>query len=111
MARYGLSGWVARHYGESFPTGTLVVNLLGCLLIGLLYGLFEERLLVDPLLRTSILLGFLGAFTTFSSFGIQLFTLLRDGEFLYALLYVAVSNLAGLVLVWVGYVISRAGTT
>ncbi len=107
VARYWVSGWVARRYGESFPTGTLTVNLLGCFLMGALYYLLEERFLLDPLIRTTLLLGFLGAFTTFSSYGIQVVTLVRDGEFLYAALYVAVSNLAGLLLVWAGYVLSR----
>jgi CrcB protein len=103
LARYWLGGWVARHFGESFPTGTLVVNLLGCFLIGLLYHVMEERLLVDPVIRTAILIGFLGAFTTFSSYSLQTLTLLRDGELLLAGTYVAVSNLAGLALVWCGY--------
>jgi len=58
LCRYLLSGWVARRYGESFPAGTLVVNLTGCLLIGFLYHLLEERLLIDPILRTGILIGF-----------------------------------------------------
>ncbi len=107
VARYWVSGWVARRYGESFPTGTLTVNLLGCFLMGALYYLLEERFLLDPLIRTTLLLGFLGAFTTFSSYGIQVVTLVRDGEFLYAALYVAVSNFAGLLLVWAGYVLSR----
>lgn len=109
LARYWLSGWVARHYGESFPAGTMAVNLVGCLLIGILYGWFEERFLLDPLVRTALLLGFLGAFTTFSSYGIQVFTLLRAGEFFYAGLYMAISNLAGLLLVWLGYGLSRLG--
>jgi len=110
LCRYLLSGWVARRYGESFPAGTLVVNLTGCLLIGFLYHLLEERLLIDPILRTGILIGFLGAFTTFSSYGLQTFTLLRDGELLWSGAYVLASNLGGLVLVWIGYMLARALT-
>jgi CrcB protein len=107
LARYWVSGWVARRYGESFPAGTLAVNLMGCLLVGALYYLLEERFLSDPVLRTALLLGFLGAFTTFSSYGIQVFALLRDGEFLYAAVYAGISNLAGFLLVWAGYSLSR----
>ena len=110
LCRYLLSGWVARRYGESFPAGTLVVNLTGCLLIGFLYHLLEERLLIDPILRTGILIGFLGAFTTFSSYGLQTFTLLRDGELLWSGAYVLASNLGGLVLDWIGYMLARALT-
>ena len=108
LGRYFLSGWIARRFGETFPAGTLVVNLLGCLLIGALYHLWEERFLIDPALRTAVLIGFLGAFTTFSSYSLQTFTLLRDGELLLVGLYVLISNLAGFLLVWIGYVVSRS---
>jgi CrcB protein len=107
LARYWLSGWVARNFGETFPAGTLAVNLIGCFLIGLLYHLFEERFLIDPVLRTAILIGFLGALTTFSSYSLQTLTLLRDGELLLAGTYIAVSNVAGLLLVWCGYQSAR----
>lgn len=107
LVRYWLSGWVARHFGESFPTGTLAVNLLGCFIIGAFYFILEERVLFDPVIRTAILIGFLGALTTFSSFGLQTFTLLRDGEFFLASVYVAISNVAGILLVWCGYLASR----
>lgn len=107
LARYLLSGWVARKAGETFPTGTLVVNLVGCFLAGFLYQLTEERFLVDPVVRAAILVGFLGGFTTFSSYGLQTLTLLRDGEIWFAALNIVISNLAGIVLVWAGYVFSK----
>lgn len=103
LVRYWLSGVIARRVGETFPFGTLTVNLLGCLVIGLLYFWLEERFLVDPVIRTAILIGLLGGFTTFSSYGLQAFTLVQDGEFLLAGLYVTISNLIGLFLVWFGY--------
>ena len=78
LLRYWLSGFVARRYGETFPVGTMVVNILGCLLAGAIFNLTEERFLMNPTLRTVILIGFLGGFTTFSSYGLQTFTLLRD---------------------------------
>jgi fluoride exporter len=96
-----------RKMGETFPAGTLVVNLAGCFLAGFIYQLSESRFLVDPVLRAAILIGFLGGFTTFSSFGVQTFALMRDGEYLYAAANVVGTNLAGLVLVWAGYTFSR----
>ena len=108
LLRYWVSGFVARRYGETFPVGTMVVNVLGCLLAGAIFNLTEERFLINPTLRTVILIGFLGGFTTFSSYGLQTFTLLRDGEFGLATLNVAVSNVLGLFMVWVGYGLVKA---
>ena len=107
LLRYWISGWVAKRYGETFPTGTLVVNLLGCFAIGFLFYLLHERLLVDPVIRTAILIGFFGAFTTFSSYGLQMFTLLRDGEAFLASVYFVTSNVLGVMLAWVGYIVSK----
>ncbi len=107
LARYWMSGWVAGRAGETFPTGTLAVNLVGCFLAGFFYHITEQRFLVDPVLRTTVLLGFFGGFTTFSSFGLQTFILLREGEYWYAGLNIALSNVGGLLFVWAGYVFSR----
>src|SRR5215212_6045179 len=101
LLRYWLAGLVARQYGDTFPWGTLVVNLVGSFLAGAIYYLAEERLLISPTLRTIILIGLLGGFTTFSSYGLQTFMLLRDGEFGLATLNVAVSNVLGLLMVWI----------
>jgi fluoride exporter len=106
--RYWLSGSVARKYGETFPLGTLFVNVAGCFLAGSVFYLTEERFLVNPTVRTVILIGFLGGFTTFSSFGLQTFTLMREGEFGLATLNVTVSNLLGLLMVWAGYSLAKA---
>ena len=108
LCRYWLSGLVARHYGETFPWGTLVVNVVGCFLAGSLFYLMEERFLVSPMLRTIVLIGLLGGFTTFSSFSLQTFTLLREGEFALAALNVTLSNLLGLVMLWAGYSLAKA---
>src|SRR5215510_9052298 len=104
LFRYWLSGFVARQYGENFPWGTLIVNLVGSFLAGAIYHLAEERLLISPTLRTVILIGLIGGFTTFSSYGLQTFTLLRDGQIGLATLNVAVSNVLGLFMVWAGYI-------
>jgi CrcB protein len=108
LCRYWLSGLVARTYGETFPWGTLVVNVVGCFLAGSLFYLMEERFLVNPILRTVILIGLLGGFTTFSSFSLQTFTLLREGEFALATLNVTLSNLLGLLMLWAGYSLVKA---
>ena len=108
LIRYWVSGFVARQYGETFPWGTLVVNLIGSFLAGSIYYLAEERFLISPTLRTVILIGLLGGLTTFSSYGLQTFTLLRDGEIGLATLNIAISNVLGLLLVWIGYVAFKA---
>ncbi|MEO8436172.1 MAG: fluoride efflux transporter CrcB [Pyrinomonadaceae bacterium] len=103
LGRYWLSGLVARRYGETFPYGTLAVNALGCFLAGVLFYLMYERLPADATARNVVFIGLLGGFTTFSAFGLQTFSLLRDGEVFLAMMNVALSNLAGLFLVWAGY--------
>lgn len=108
LGRYWLSGLVARTYGETFPWGTLVVNVVGCFLAGPLFYLMEERFLVSSTLRTVVLIGLLGGFTTFSSFGLQTFTLLRDGQFGLAALNVTLSNVLGLLMLWAGYNLAKA---
>lgn len=107
VGRYALSGVIARRFGETFPAGTLVVNIIGCFLAGLLFYLLQERNLVSPTARTVVMIGFLGGFTTFSSFGLQTFTLLRDGEFWFASLNIVGSNFLGLLMVWAGYTVGK----
>ena len=107
LFRYWLSGWTARRFGETFPSGTLIVNLVGCFLAGLLFYLMFDRYLVNQTIRTVILIGLLGGFTTFSSFGLQTFTLLREGEMGLALLNIAASNVGGLLMVWFGYSLAK----
>ena len=108
LGRYWLSGVVARRYGETFPLGTLAVNLVGCFLVGLLFYLMQERYLVNQNVRTIILIGLLGGFTTFSSLGLQTFTLLQDNEMALAVLNMVASNVLGLLLVWAGYTLAKA---
>jgi CrcB protein len=108
LARYWLSGWGDQWWGGTFPFGTFIVNAVGCLLMGVLFHITQEKYLVDPVARAVVLVGFLGGFTTFSSFAIQSFNLLRDGELFLAGANILLSNAVGLFLVWVGYAISRA---
>jgi fluoride exporter len=107
LGRYFLSGIIARRFGETFPSGTLIVNVVGCFLAGLLFYLMQERFLVNQTMRTVVMIGFLGGFTTFSSFGLQTFTLLRDGELWFAALNIVASNLLGLLMVWAGYTLAK----
>ena len=114
-ARYLLQGWVQQrasaHSGwvAIFPVGTLAVNLTGCFAIGVLATLFQERLLVSPEARTFVLLGLLGGFTTFSSFGFETLALARGGSFLLALGNVLASVVLGLAGVWLGTALARLG--
>ena len=114
MARYLLQGWVQRRADEAhgwaaiFPWGTLAVNVFGCLVIGFLAALFEARLLVAPETRTFVLIGVLGGFTTFSSFGLETFALLRGGSTLLAFANVAASVVLGLAAVVAGAMVARA---
>lgn len=106
LLRYGLSGWVYEQLGQEFPWGTLVVNLIGCFLIGFLWQLFETAV-VTPEVRSFLITGGLGAFTTFSTYSLETINLLRDNELKYALLNITVSNLLGILLVFVGFVVAR----
>lgn len=107
LLRYWIAGVVARRYGEAFPAGTLLVNLLGCFLAGLLFYLLQERFAVNQTLHTIMMVGLLGGFTTFSAYGLQTFTMLRDGAFAPAALYLLLSNAVGLMMVWVGYSLAK----
>src|SRR5689334_5193844 len=108
LARYWLSLWIDDWWDGPFPVGTIIVNLIGCFTIGFLFHLMVDKHLADPVLRSAVLIGFLGGFTTFSSFAMQSVNLFRDGEILLAGANVLISNVAGLMLAWMGYAISRA---
>ena len=102
--RYGLSGFVQRSAViVAFPHGTLVVNMLGCLLIGITVGFIDSRQIINPEFRSFVLVGVLGGFTTYSTFGMETFALLRDADFLRAAGNVLIHVVLGLVLVWIGY--------
>lgn len=109
LLRYGLSGLVHRQVPfATFPYGTLAVNLLGCLLIGVFAGLAESRQLFGPELRTFALIGLLGGFTTFSTLGYETFAMIRDDEYLLAVANVGAQVVLGLALVWAGYVLTAS---
>lgn len=95
IARYLLSQAVMLKVNSSFPAGTLLVNLLGCLAIGAVYGIGEKGHITNEW-RLFLMTGLCGGFTTFSAFGLETFTLLRDGQNLYAAAYILGSVLLGL---------------
>lgn len=107
--RFWLSGVLARHFGETFPVGTLFVNVTGSFLIGLLAALSEPegRWLIGPQARSFLLIGLLGGYTTFSSFSLQTLNLARDGEWLHAGLNVLLSVGLCLVAVGVGHLLGE----
>jgi len=98
LARYGLQGVVQLRMGSVFPYGTLLVNLSGCFLLGLLLQLMLNRMLVSADMRMAIAVGFFGGYTTFSSFGWETAKMLEDGEWWRAITYVGASVIAGLLL-------------
>jgi len=98
LARYGLQGLVQVRAASTFPYGTLLVNLIGCFLLGLIGQFTLNRLVISPDWRMAIAVGFFGGFTTFSSFGWETAKMLEAGEWLWATAYVGASVAAGLLL-------------
>ena len=98
LARYGLQGVVQIRLGSTFPYGTLLVNLTGCFLLGLIGQFTMNRLVISPDWRIAVAVGFFGGYTTFSSFGWETAKLLEEGAWLRASTYVVASVIAGLLL-------------
>jgi CrcB protein len=107
IARYGLSGLVHR-YWQTFPAGTLVVNVLGCLVIGALISLVEERQLFAANTRLFLQIGLLGSFTTFSTLGYETFELMQSGDYWLAGINVGANVILGVGAVAVGMIAVRA---
>jgi fluoride exporter len=107
LARYGLSGFVQKISGMSFPWGTVIVNLTGCFLAGLLWSLFENRWNVSGETRTVVLVGFMGAFSTFSTFIFETGDLLRSAQWMYAAANLTIQNGIGLLALFTGMAFGR----
>jgi CrcB protein len=108
VSRYGVALWIGERWGRSFPLGTLAVNVSGCFLIGLLMTLMAEKYMVSPEWRLFLVVGFLGAYTTFSTFEYETGGLVRDGEFFYAALNITFSVLLGFIALKLGEVLARS---
>lgn len=107
LLRYLVSGWGQSLADGWFPLGTLLANVTGCLLFGALGAYFAGPQLIREEYRVALLVGFLGAYTTYSTFSWETFTLARDGELRLALVNVLLSNALALVAVWIGYRIAE----
>ena len=107
IARYWLTELSSTMFGAEFPYGTLIVNVLGSLCLGFAFVLLGERALVGPLWRSAVIVGFLGAFTTFSTFSLQAFDLIQQERFLAGGSYIFGSVVATLVAVGAGMILAK----
>lgn len=107
LARYGLAGAAQRAFGGDFPWGTFTVNLLGCFVAGLFWSLAESRLNISGQMRVIILMGFMGAFTTFSAYVLETGELLRDAQWLWATGNIVLQNGCGIILFFLGLTVGR----
>ena len=107
LLRYGLAGVVQERSDSLFPVGTLAVNVAGCFAIGLLAAFFAGPYLIREEVRAFALVGVLGSFTTFSTYGLETVGLATEGAFLQAGANVAASNVFGVLGVWLGYRLAR----
>jgi CrcB protein len=108
VSRYQVEGWVSARTRGAFPWGTFVVNVSGCVLIGFLVALLTERFAANPTLRVALTVGFVGAYTTFSTFAYETMRLSDHGRQAVALAYVVASVIAGVAAVMAGTSLGRA---
>ena len=108
VARFWLGGYISNRMGTKFPWGTFVINVSGCFVIGLIVTVLAERTHWSPNWRYLIPIGFIGAYTTFSTFEFETFQSLQDGQWLMAALNVALSVVLGFIAVWCGVIAGRA---
>jgi len=108
IARYGAALWIGQRWGRSFPIGTFIINVTGSFFIGLLMTLFTERFMVNPQWRLMLVVGFLGAYTTFSTFEYETGALLKDSEWLLAMLNVVLSVVVGFIALKLGEVLAKS---
>ncbi len=106
-ARYWLGGWAAEKFGTTFPYGTLIINLTGSLILGFFITLATDRFIVDPRWRLLIAIGFLGAYTTFSTYTYESANLILTGQIWTGLLNLFGSSLLGLLAVTTGILLGR----
>jgi fluoride exporter len=108
ITRYILAVWIGQRWGRSFPLGTFVINVTGSFLIGLLMTLMAERFTENPQWRLLLVVGFLGAYTTFSTFEYETGALLKDSEWLFASLNVILSVFVGFLALKLGEALAKS---
>jgi fluoride exporter len=102
ILRYLCQRWINETYQHTFPLATFLVNITGCLLIGVFYAMAEKGSILTPQARLLLVTGFCGGFTTFSTFAFENVSLLRSGDLLYSLLYISGSVVLGVLAVYLG---------
>jgi CrcB protein len=108
IARYVVAYYIGQKWGRNFPLGTFLVNISGCFLIGFLMPILTEKVLTNPQWRLFLVVGFLGAYTTFSSFEYETSSLITDGEWVAAMLNVFLSVVVGFGALKIGEIIAKA---
>ena len=108
VARYMVALWIGQRWGRIFPLGTFAVNVSGSFLISLLMSLFAEKYMVNPQVRLFLVVGFIGAYTTFSTFEYETGNLVKDGEWSIALANVILSVIAGFMALKLGEFIAKS---
>lgn len=106
-ARFLVNNLVVRIWKEPFPLATFLVNIIGCLIFGIIFGLLQRSQIINPRLNAFLIVGFCGGFTTFSTFSAETVRLLGDSQSLTAFLYVGVSVICGLIAVWFGMLVAK----
>ncbi|MGO2354331.1 MAG: fluoride efflux transporter CrcB [Marinomonas foliarum] len=107
LSRYGMSKWVNAHWQYHFPFATMVVNVLGCVLMGVAFVLISERMPSLEPYRPLVMVGFLGAFTTFSTFSLEIVSLINMQAWLTAVSYLLLSCILGIVGLAIGMTLAR----
>ncbi|MHB9155948.1 MAG: fluoride efflux transporter CrcB [Endomicrobiales bacterium] len=107
ISRYLLGGFVYGVFGAAFPYGTMAVNLLGCFVVGFLSTMAEERFLLGSNVRLMLMIGFCGAFTTFSSLILETNNLVRDGEMMRAFMNLLLSVIIGFIFLRLGVLVAE----
>lgn len=106
-ARYLVSTWAATRFGSTFPYGTLIVNVIGCFIIGAFMSLVTERVVVSPHWRLFIIVGFVGGLTTFSSFSYETLRLLEEADFIQAFMNIGLNIFIGFFATWLGVIAAK----